>query len=97
MYMGLITQVCTDFNVCIKLTVFEQYRPPDYENDLGFALSRLSFFTSRFFLKLECSPRMNELFRYCNIKQQDIRNFLVLFAIGTAGHETSIRLKRSGL
>jgi hypothetical protein len=78
MYMGLITQVCTDFDVCIKLTVFEQYRPPDYENDLGFALSRLSFFTSRFFLKLECSPRMNKLFRYCNIKQQDIRNLLII-------------------
>jgi hypothetical protein len=27
----------------------------------------------------------------------DIRNFLVLFASGTAGHETSIELKRSGL
>jgi hypothetical protein len=23
-----ITQVCTDFDVCIKLTVFEQFRPP---------------------------------------------------------------------
>jgi hypothetical protein len=97
MYMGLITQVCTDFDVCIKLTVFEQFRPPDYENDLGFALSRLSFFTSRFFLKLECSPRMNELFQNFDIvisnNNMDIRNFLVLFAIGTAGHETSIRLK----
>jgi hypothetical protein len=39
----LITQVCTDFDVCIKLTVFEQFRPPDYENDFGFALSRLVF------------------------------------------------------
>jgi hypothetical protein len=38
-----ITQVCTDFDVCIKLTVFEQFRPPDYENDFGFALSRLVF------------------------------------------------------
>jgi hypothetical protein len=36
-----ITQVCTDFDVCIKLTVFEQFRPPDYET--GFALSRLVF------------------------------------------------------
>jgi hypothetical protein len=26
----LITQVCTDFDVCIKLTVFEQFRSPDY-------------------------------------------------------------------
>jgi hypothetical protein len=86
LYMGLITQVCTDF---------------DYENDLGFAQSRLSFFTIRFFLKLECSPRMNELFQNFDIvisnNNMDIRNFLVLFAIGTAGHETSIRLKRSGL
>jgi hypothetical protein len=40
---SLITQVCTDFDVCIKLTVFEQFRPPDYENDFGFALSRLVF------------------------------------------------------
>jgi hypothetical protein len=39
----LITQACTDFDVCIKLTVFEQFRPPDYENDFGFALSRLVF------------------------------------------------------
>jgi hypothetical protein len=39
----LNTQVCTDFDVCIKLTVFEQFRPPDYENDFGFALSRLVF------------------------------------------------------
>jgi hypothetical protein len=39
----IITQVCTDFDVCIKLTVFEQFRPPDYENDFGFALSRLVF------------------------------------------------------
>jgi hypothetical protein len=38
-----ITQACTDFDVCIKLTVFEQFRPPDYENDFGFALSRLVF------------------------------------------------------
>jgi hypothetical protein len=38
-----ITQACTDFDVCIKLTVFEQSRPPDYENDFGFALSRLVF------------------------------------------------------
>jgi hypothetical protein len=38
-----ITQVCTDFDVCIKLTVFEQFRPPDYETDFGFALSRLVF------------------------------------------------------
>jgi hypothetical protein len=38
-----ITQVCTDFDVCIKLTVFEQFRPLDYENDFGFALSRLVF------------------------------------------------------
>jgi hypothetical protein len=28
-----ITQVYTDFVGCIKLTVFEQFRPPDYEND----------------------------------------------------------------
>jgi hypothetical protein len=40
---SLITQACTDFDVCIKLTVFEQFRPPDYENDFGFALSRLVF------------------------------------------------------
>jgi hypothetical protein len=39
----LITQACTDFDVCIKLTVFEQFRPPDYENDFGFALSHLVF------------------------------------------------------
>jgi hypothetical protein len=39
----LITQACNDFDVCIKLTVFEQFRPPDYENDFGFALSRLVF------------------------------------------------------
>jgi hypothetical protein len=38
-----ITQACTDFDVCIKLTVFEQFRPPDYENYFGFALSRLVF------------------------------------------------------
>jgi hypothetical protein len=38
-----ITQACTDFDVCIKLTVFEQFRPPDYENDFGFALSCLVF------------------------------------------------------
>jgi hypothetical protein len=37
------TQACTDFDVCIKLTVSEQFRPPDYENDFGFALSRLVF------------------------------------------------------
>jgi hypothetical protein len=41
--METITQACTDFDVCIKLTVFEQFRPPDYENDFGFALSRLVF------------------------------------------------------
>jgi hypothetical protein len=41
--LPLITQSCTDFDVCIKLTVFEQFRPPDYENDFGFALSRLVF------------------------------------------------------
>jgi hypothetical protein len=40
---GPITQACTDFDVCIKLTVSEQFRPPDYENDFGFALSRLVF------------------------------------------------------
>jgi hypothetical protein len=40
---GSITQAWTDFDVCIKLTVFEQFRPPDYENDFGFALSRLVF------------------------------------------------------
>jgi hypothetical protein len=39
----MITQVCTDFDVCIKLTVFEQFRPPDYETDFGFALLRLVF------------------------------------------------------
>jgi hypothetical protein len=39
----LITQACTDFDVCIKLTFFEQFRPPDYENDFGIALSRLVF------------------------------------------------------
>jgi transposase len=41
--LQLLSQACTDFNVCIKLTVFEQFRPPDYENDFGFALSRLVF------------------------------------------------------
>jgi hypothetical protein len=96
-----ITQACTDFDVCIKLTVFEQFRPPDYENDFGFALSRLVFLTNRFFLKLKCPPRMNELFQNFDIvisdNNMDIRNFLVLFASGTAGHETSIGLKRSGL
>jgi hypothetical protein len=40
---GIITQACTDFDVCIKLTVFEQIRHLDYENDFGFALSRLVF------------------------------------------------------
>jgi hypothetical protein len=43
MTLRLITQACTDFDVCIKLTVSEQFRPPDYENDFGFALSRLVF------------------------------------------------------
>jgi hypothetical protein len=47
-----ITQACTDFDVCIKLTVSEQFRPPDYENNFGFALSRLVFHKS-FFLKIE--------------------------------------------
>jgi hypothetical protein len=35
--------VYTDFDVCIKLTVFEQFRFPDYETDFGFAPSRLVF------------------------------------------------------
>jgi hypothetical protein len=47
--LALITQVCTDFDVCIKLTVFKQFRPPDYENDFGFALSRLVFSQCFFF------------------------------------------------
>jgi hypothetical protein len=42
-FEGGLSQACTDFDVCIKLTVFEQFRPPDYENDFGFALSRLVF------------------------------------------------------
>jgi hypothetical protein len=44
---------------------------------------------------------MNELFQNFDIvisdNNMDIRNFLVLFASGTAGHETSIGLKRNGL
>jgi hypothetical protein len=60
-----------------------------------------SFFTNRFFSKLKCPPRMNKLFQNFDIvisdNDMDIRNFLVLFASGTAGHETSIGLKRSGL
>jgi hypothetical protein len=87
---GSTRQVYTDFDVCIKLTVFEQFRPPDYENYFGFALSRLVF-----------SPRMNELIQNFDIvisdNNMDIRNFLVLFASGTAGHETSTGLKASGL
>jgi sulfur relay (sulfurtransferase) DsrC/TusE family protein len=55
----------------------------------------------RFFLKLKCSPRMNELFQNFDIvisdNNMDIRNLLVLFASGTAGYETSIGLKRSSL
>jgi hypothetical protein len=98
--ISIITQVCTDFDVCIKLTVFEQFRPPDCENDFGFALSRLVF-SQIVFLKLKCSLRMNELFQNFDIvisdNNMDIRNFLVLFASGTAGHEASIGLRRSGL
>jgi hypothetical protein len=44
---------------------------------------------------------MNELFQNFDIvisdNNMDIRNFLVLFASGTAGHETSIGLKKLDL